>query len=57
MTVSVQTAATHFGVSEQTIRRWAHEGRLTAERVGPRLLRVDLESLHPEPIAGSDDPQ
>lgn len=45
--VSIQSAAEHYGVSERTVRRWIAEGRLTAYRVGPRLIRVDLS----EPVA------
>ena len=28
-----------------TIRRWGEEGRLPLYRVGPRLLKVDLDEL------------
>lgn len=40
---SIQAAAAHYGVSARTIRRWIAEGRLHAVRVGPKLLRVDLD--------------
>lgn len=41
---SVQQAAAHYNVSSRTIRRWIAEGRLRATRVGPKLLRVDLDN-------------
>ena len=37
--------AEFFGVDVKTIRRWVAQGRLTAYRVGPRLIRVDRESI------------
>ena len=42
---TVEKAAEDLGVSAETIRRWIRDGRLIAYRVGPRRLRVDLESL------------
>lgn len=36
-----QEAADALGVSIRTIRRWVAEGKLTAYRVGPKLLRLD----------------
>lgn len=42
---SIKTAAQLTEVSEKTIRRWIADGLIRAERVGPRLIRVDLESL------------
>jgi excisionase family DNA binding protein len=53
---SVATAAEQYGVSEKTIRRWIATGRLTGYRVGPRLLKIDLDELddlaRPIPTAG-----
>lgn len=43
---SIRTAAQITEVSEKTIRRWIADGLIRAERIGPRLIRVDLESLH-----------
>ena len=43
--VSIAAAADHYGVSQQTVRRWIASGRITAHRVGPRLIRVDLEEI------------
>jgi excisionase family DNA binding protein len=43
--VSIAAAADHYGVSRQTVRRWIASGKITAYRVGPRLIRVDLEEI------------
>lgn len=43
--VSLQDAADYYGVSTKSIRRWISDGRLEGYRVGPRLLRVRLDSL------------
>lgn len=51
--VSLQDAAAQLHVSDKTIRRWISGGHLRAERVGPRLIRVDLDSLHRETIGGA----
>lgn len=45
MVLTVKEAATHFGVSTHTIRRRIADGTLTAERFGPRLLRIHLDDL------------
>lgn len=42
---SVAHAATYADVSAKTIRRWISVGRLAAYRVGPRLVKVDLNDL------------
>jgi excisionase family DNA binding protein len=43
--VTIKRAAIHEGVSEKTIRRRIADGTLKAYRSGPRLIRVDRESL------------
>lgn len=46
--VSLQVAAAILGVSTKTVRRYIADGRLPAERVADRLLRVrrdDVEAL------------
>jgi excisionase family DNA binding protein len=43
--VTIQRAAIHEGVSEKTIRRRIADGTLKAYRSGPRLIRIDRESL------------
>ena len=48
--VSIAAAADHYGVSRQTVGRWIASGRITAYRVGPRLIRVDLDEIEAEII-------
>ena len=43
--VSIAAAADHYDVSRQTVRRWISSGKITAYRVQPRLIRVDLEEI------------
>ena len=43
--VSLADAAEHYSVSTKTIRRWISDGRIEGYRVGPRLLRVRMDSL------------
>jgi excisionase family DNA binding protein len=42
---SPKQGAEFLGVAEKTIRRYIAQGRLKAHRVGPRLIRIDRESL------------
>jgi excisionase family DNA binding protein len=42
---TIRQAADWAQISDKTMRRWIREGRVKAYRVGPRLLRVDRESL------------
>ena len=42
---TVSQAADSQHVSTKTIRRWIADGIIYAERIGPRLIRVDLDSL------------
>lgn len=43
--LSVAKAAAYCDVTTRTIYRWIADGHLTAYRVGPVLLRVDLSDL------------
>lgn len=43
--VPLQTAAEYMGVSVKTVRRYIADGRLKAVRMGPRLIRVDRQSI------------
>lgn len=53
--VSLEDAADYAACSTKTIRRRISDGALTGYRLGPRLLRVDLneldEILRPVPSA------
>jgi excisionase family DNA binding protein len=42
---TIKQAAEYHQVDVKTIRRWIQEGRLSAHRVGPRLLRLDRDSV------------
>ena len=42
---SLTLGAEHIGVSDKTMRRMIAAGRITGYRVGPRLIRVDLNEL------------
>ena len=53
--LSIQEAADFIGVNECTIRRYIARGRLRANRIGPRLIKIDraeVEKLF-EPIGGA----
>lgn len=47
--MSMQEAATAFGVSYTTIRKWVAQGRLETQQVGRSV--VVLSTTAPEPIA------
>ncbi|NNM45132.1 excisionase family DNA-binding protein [Knoellia koreensis] len=54
--VAIADAARYAGVHPRTIRRRIADGSLTGFRMGPRLIRVDLDQLDdllvPIPAAG-----
>lgn len=43
--VSLDAAATYAACSTKTLRRRISDGSLTGYRLGPRLLRIDLDEL------------
>jgi len=43
--LTVTETAEYLGVSTKTIRNYIRSGRLEAERVGPKLIAIQLESL------------
>jgi excisionase family DNA binding protein len=43
--VSIAATAEHYGVSQQTVRRWIASGKITAHRIEPRLIRIDLDEI------------
>lgn len=47
---TVQDAALTFHVSTKTIYRWIATGEIQATRVGPRLIRVDIDSVRSRPF-------
>lgn len=50
--VSIECAAEKFTVSRDTIRRMIRRGEITAVRIGPRVIRVDLNSIQVSPVSG-----
>ena len=42
---TIGAAAEYVDVHPRTVRRWIAAGRLPAYRVGPRLLKIDLNEL------------
>lgn len=42
---SIAETAEYLGVCTKTVRRYIADGRLRAVRIGPRLIRVDGESV------------
>lgn len=56
---SIPTAADYAAVCTKTIRRRISDGSLTGYRMGPRVIRVDLDELdamlRPIPSAGDLD--
>lgn len=43
--LSPAEAAEYMRVNDSTIRRWINKGLLPAQRVGPRLLRIQRDDL------------
>lgn len=44
--ITIREAAERKRVNEKTIRRYISAGLIKAERVGPRLIRVETASLN-----------
>lgn len=53
--ISLQEAADRCGVCRRTIRRYITQGRISAVRVGPKLLKVDAADLDvlTRPVGGA----
>ncbi|MBJ7340638.1 helix-turn-helix domain-containing protein [Mycolicibacterium sp.] len=56
--VTISQVAEQYELSTRTIRRYIAEGRLTAYRIGPRVIRLDAEQvrrqLDGDPVGTSD---
>lgn len=54
----IKATAEYAGVCEKTVRNWIASGRITGYRVGPKLIRCDLDELdatiRPVAVAGGD---
>jgi excisionase family DNA binding protein len=42
---TVKQTAEYLSVDTRTIRRWIAQSRIVAYRVGPRLIRIDRDSV------------
>jgi excisionase family DNA binding protein len=43
--LSVKELADYLGVAPKTIYGWVYKGLITPEKIGPRLIRFDLEKI------------
>jgi len=43
--LTLSDAAEWLSLDEKTLRRWVSQGRLTAYRVGPKLIRLDADEI------------
>jgi excisionase family DNA binding protein len=48
---SVKATAELYDVDEKTVRRWISSGLITGFRVGPSLVRVDLDEVEAKVVA------
>jgi excisionase family DNA binding protein len=46
--VPIRAVCEKYGISQRAVRRYITEGDLTAYRVGPRLIRLDLDEVEAE---------
>jgi excisionase family DNA binding protein len=49
--ISMTEAAGRLDISTRTLRRYIAAGRLTAYRIGPRLIKIDAAELDQLPVA------
>jgi excisionase family DNA binding protein len=47
-TISMAEVADNYGISLTTIRRYIAAGKLTAYRIGPRMIRLDAAQVERE---------
>lgn len=43
--VPIEDAADVIGIHRRTLRRWVDEGIVKGYRLGPKLLRVDMDDI------------
>lgn|GEM_PF-935417 len=43
--ITIREAAETFAVSTRTIRRYIEDGRITAYRLGPKMIRLDPDEV------------
>ena len=46
--VPISLVCEHYSMSERAIRRYIADGKLTAYRVGPKMIRLDAEQVERE---------
>lgn len=51
--ISINEVAEEFGISPRTVRRYIANGRLTAYKVGPRLVRLDPDQVRKQLLGES----
>lgn len=51
--LSVNEVAEEFGISPRTVRRYIATGRLTAYKVGPRIVRLDPDQVRRQLLGDS----
>ncbi|WP_074292834.1 excisionase family DNA-binding protein [Mycobacteroides abscessus] len=51
--ISINEVAEEFGISPRTVRRYIATGRLTAYKVGPRLVRLDRDEARKQLLGES----
>ena len=42
---TMQDVADEFGVHPRTVRRWLYAGIIQGKRIGPRLIRFNLDEV------------
>lgn len=42
---SITAAADHYQIGERTLRQMIYDGKVTGYKLGPQLLRVDLNEI------------
>ena len=50
-----EQAADHLGVHPNTIDKWRNDGLIAAYRIGPRLVRYDINEIDAALVAASTE--
>ncbi|WP_448222859.1 excisionase family DNA-binding protein [Gordonia iterans] len=50
---TIHEVAADFGVHPKTVRRWLADGRIHGHRIGPRLIRFNLDEVRRD-LLGDD---
>lgn len=49
---TIHDVAAEFGVHHKTVRRWLAQGLIGGQRIGPRLLRFNLDEVRSQLVGG-----